>query len=176
MTQWACLYGVDGKRELNAEQKEVNGHQLSAVERKQRRTRVHRVQEKGFQSVMDEVAYTCFNLHAALRYMEVNGILPTRVRVFTDYEGAFQPQILTDCLTMDNLERLNKEIVFALKEQDQTDELYKYLLISQYSAIPSATSCPRCSSRLRNTRSCCYPTTCCARKRHRADGHDYPRR
>ena len=104
VTQRAYLYGVDGEQELDAEQKEVNGRLLSAVERRQRRTLVNRVNEKGFESVMDEAAYTWFNRFAALRYMEVNGVLPTRVRVFTDNEGAFQPQILTECLTMDNLE------------------------------------------------------------------------
>lgn len=135
VTQRAYLYGVDGEQELDAEQKEVNGRLLSAVELKQRRTLVRRVKEKGFESVMDEAAYTWFNRFAALRYMEVNGVLPTRVRVFTDSEGAFQPQILTECLTMDNLEGLNKEIVFALKEQDATDELYKYLLITQCNAL-----------------------------------------
>ena len=135
VTQRAYLYGVDGEQELDAEQKEVNGHLLSTVELKQRRTLMNRVKEKGFESVMDEAAYTWFNRFAALRYMEVNGVLPTRVRVFTDSEGAFQPQILTECLTMDNLEGLNKEIVFALKEQDKTDELYKYLLITQCNAL-----------------------------------------
>lgn len=135
VTQRAYLYGVDGEQELDAEQKEVSGRLLSAVELKQRRTLVSRVKEKGFESVMDEAAYTWFNRFAALRYMEVNGVLPTRVRVFTDSEGAFQPQILTECLTMDNLEGLNKEIVFALKEQDATDELYKYLLITQCNAL-----------------------------------------
>ena len=137
VTQRAYLYGVDGEQELDAEQKEINGRLLSAVELKQRRTLVSRVKEKGFESIMDEAAYTWFNRFAALRYMEVNGVLPTRVRVFTDSEGAFQPQILTECLTMDNLEGLNKEIVFALKEQDATDELYKYLLITQCNALGS---------------------------------------
>lgn len=135
VTQRAYLYGVDGEQELDAEQKEVNGRLLSSVERRQRRTLVTRVKEKGFESVMDEAAYTWFNRFAALRYMEVNGVLPTRVRVFTDSEGAFRPQILTECLTMDNLEGLNKEIVFSLKEQDATDELYKYLLITQCNAL-----------------------------------------
>ena len=123
VTQRAYLYGVTDGQALDAEQREIGGRLLSAVERKQRRTLVNRVKEKGFESVMDEAAYTWFNRFAALRYMEVNGVLPTRVRVFTDSEGAFHPQILAECLTMDNLEGLNKEIVFTLKEQDKTDEL-----------------------------------------------------
>ncbi|MBP8598623.1 MAG: BREX-1 system adenine-specific DNA-methyltransferase PglX [Selenomonas sp.] len=137
VTQRAYLYGIDGERALDADQKEVNGRLLTPVERKQRRTLVERVQEKGFETVMDEVAYTWFNRFAALRYMEVNGVLPTKVRVFTSREDSFQPQILDDCLTMDNLEGLNKEIVFELKEKDATDELYKYLLITQCNALGS---------------------------------------
>lgn len=135
VTQRAYLYGIDGEQILDAEQKEVNGRLLSAVELKQRRTLVNRVKEKGFESVVDEAAYTWFNRFTALRYMEVNGILPTRVRVFTDSEGTFHPQILEECLTMDNLEGLNKEIVFAFNEQNKTDELYKYLLITQCNAL-----------------------------------------
>ena len=137
VTQRAYLYGIDGESELDAEQKEVNGRLLSPVELKQRRTLVKRVKEKGFEAVMDEAAYTWFNRFAALRYMEVNGVLPTKVRVFTSREGTFHPQILDDCLTMDNLEGLNKEIVFELKEKDATDELYKYLLITQCNALDS---------------------------------------
>lgn len=137
VTQRAYLYGIDGESELDADQKEVNGQLLSAVELKQRRQLVKRIKEKGFESVMDEAAYTWFNRFAALRYMEVNGVLPTRVRVFTDWEGHFHPQILDDCLTIENLEGIDKEIVFALKEQDKTDELYKYLLITQCNALGS---------------------------------------
>ena len=137
VTQRAYLYGIDGERALDVDQKEVNGRLLTPVERKQRRTLVERVQEKGFETVMDEVAYTWFNRFAALRYMEVNGVLPTKVRVFTSREGSFQPQILDDCLTMDNLEGLNKDIVFEFKEKDATDELYKYLLITQCNALGS---------------------------------------
>lgn len=135
VTQRAYLYGVTGEQALDAEQREVGGRLLSAVERKQRRTLVSRVKEKGFAAVMDEAAYTWFNRFAALRYMEVNGILPTRVRVFTNHEGAFAPQILADCLTMENLDGLNKELVLSLKERDATDELYKYLLITQCNAL-----------------------------------------
>ena len=42
------------------------------------------MREKGYEYVIEEVAYTWFNRFAALRYMEVNNYLPTRVRVFTD--------------------------------------------------------------------------------------------
>lgn len=56
VTQRAYLYGIDGERALDVDQKEVNGRLLTPVELKQRRTLVERVQEKGFEKVMDEVA------------------------------------------------------------------------------------------------------------------------
>ena len=45
---------------------------------------------------MEEVAYTWFNRFSALRFMEVNGYLPSHVRVFTDEENNFKPQIITE--------------------------------------------------------------------------------
>ena len=38
---------------------------------------------------MEEVAYTWFNRFSALRFMEVNGYLPSHVRVFTDEGNNF---------------------------------------------------------------------------------------
>ena len=137
VTQRAYFYGVDGESKANPEAGEINGRLLTEDERRKRRKLVQRVQEKGFQPVMEEAAYTWFNRFAALRYMEVNGVLPTRVRVFSSREGAFAPQILDECLTMENLDGLDKSVLFDLKEKDATEELYKYLLITQCNALGS---------------------------------------
>lgn len=85
---------------------------------------------------MEEVAYTWFNRFSALRFMEVNGYLPTRVRVFTDENNAFKPQILTEAIHME-LNGLDMEKVYAYKEANDNDELYKYLLITQCNALNS---------------------------------------
>ena len=137
VTQRAYYYGVDGKSQANPDAGEVNGRLLTEDERRRRRKLVLKVQEKGFQNVMEEAAYTWFNRFAALRYMEVNGVLPTRVRVFSNREGAFAPQILDECLTMENLDGLDKSVLFDLKEKDATEDLYKYLLITQCNALGS---------------------------------------
>jgi len=68
--------------------------------------------------------------------MEVNGYLPTRVRVFTDENNAFKPQILTEAIHME-LDGLDMEKVYAYKEANDDDELYKYLLITQCNALNS---------------------------------------
>ena len=70
----------------------VNGKVLSAEEMQQRRALIAQINEKGYQQVMEEVAYTWFNRFSALRFMEVNGYLPSHVRVFTDENNAFKPR------------------------------------------------------------------------------------
>ena len=85
---------------------------------------------------MEEVAYTWFNRLIALRFMEVNGYLPTRVRVFTDEENNFKPQIIDEALHLD-LDGLNMDKVYEFKNANQTEELYKYLLITQCNALNS---------------------------------------
>ena len=137
VTQRAYYYGVDGESQMSPDAGEVNGRLLTEDERRRRKKLVLKVQEKGFQNVMEEAAYTWFNRFAALRYMEVNGVLPTRVRVFSNRDGAFAPQILDECLTMENLDGLDKSVLFDLKEKDATEDLYKYLLITQCNALGS---------------------------------------
>ena len=66
--------------------------------------------------------------------MEVNNYLPSHVRVFTDEDNNFKPQILTEAIHL-NLDGLDMEKVYAYKEADQTEELYKYLLIVQCNAL-----------------------------------------
>ena len=114
----------------------VNGKVLSAEEMQQRRALIAQINEKGYQQVMEEVAYTWFNRFSALRFMEVNGYLPSHVRVFTDENNAFKPQILAEALHLE-LDKLDKDKVYALKETEQAEELYKYLLIVQCNALNS---------------------------------------
>lgn len=61
---------------------------------------------------------------------------PSHVRVFTDENNAFKPQILAEALHLE-LDKLDKDKVYALKETEQTEELYKYLLIVQCNALNS---------------------------------------
>jgi len=56
---------------------------LVGKELKQRENLVNRIQEKGYESVMEEVAYTWFNRIIAVRFMEVNDYLPSRIRVLS---------------------------------------------------------------------------------------------
>ena len=132
--QRALRYGISDKEIGNPNDDSVNGHLLSSMEKKQRAALIEQIEEKGYEQVMEEVAYTWFNRFSALRFMEVNGHLPTRVRVFTDENNAFKPQILAEAIRME-LDGLDMEKVYAYKEANDDDELYKYLLITQCNAL-----------------------------------------
>ena len=134
VTKRAAVFGVskDDLGDPNADS--VNGHLLSDAEKRQRQALIRRIEEKGYEQVMEEVAYTWFNRFAALRFMEVNGYLPTHIRVFTDDEGHFRPQILSEAIHLD-LDGLNKPKVYQLKDSNQEEELFKYLLIVQCNAL-----------------------------------------
>lgn len=93
----------------------------------QRNKLISRINEIGFDRVMDEVAYTWFNRFTALRFMEVNDYLPTRVRVLSSEDPAnIEPDMMKEALTLD-LE-LDKEYVYGLTVNNEADELFKYLI------------------------------------------------
>ena len=127
-------YGITEDKMEDANVDSVNGKVLSNNEKKQRMALIDRIQEKGYKQVMEEVAYTWFNRFSALRFMEVNGYLPSRVRVFTDEENNFKPQIITEAIHLE-LDGIDKEQVLELKDAEKTEELYKYLLIVQCNAL-----------------------------------------
>ena len=134
VAQKAQQYGITETEMVDAGADSVNGRVLTAQEMQQRRALIAQINEKGYQQVMEEVAYTWFNRFSALRFMEVNGYLPSHVRVFTDENNAFKPQILAEALHLE-LDKLDKDKVYTLKETEQTEELYKYLLIVQCNAL-----------------------------------------
>ena len=127
-------YGITEDNIEDANADSVGGKVLTADEKKQRQALIAEINDKGCKQVMEEVAYTWFNRFSALRFMEVNGYLPSHVRVFTDEENNFKPQIITEAIHL-NLDGLDMEKVYELKDAEKTEELYKYLLIVQCNAL-----------------------------------------
>ena len=136
VSQRAAIYGITAEDHGAPEAESVNGRLLSASEKNQRRILINSIKEKGFEQVIEEVAYTWFNRFAALRFMEVNGYLPSHIRVFTNEAGEFKPQILSEAIHL-NLEGLNKDKVYELENDNKTEELFKYLLVVQCNALNS---------------------------------------
>ena len=127
-------YGISADSKADPEAESVDGKILTETERKQRAALIERIANHGYEQTMEEVAYTWFNRFAALRFMEVNGYLPSHVRVFTNDAGEFKPQILAEAIHLD-LPGLHMDKVYALKEADKTEELYRYLIIVQCNAL-----------------------------------------
>ena len=136
VSQRAMIYGITAKDAGDPNAESVNGHLLSQAEKRQRQALIRNIKTKGYEQVMEEVAYTWFNRFAALRFMEVNGYLPSHIRVFTNDAGEFKPQILAEAIHLE-LEGLDMNKVYELENANKSEELFKYLLIVQCNALNS---------------------------------------
>ncbi len=136
VSQRAMIFGITAKDAGDPDAESVNGRLLTPAEKQQRQALIHNIKEKGYEQVMEEVAYTWFNRFAALRFMEVNGYLPSHIRVFTNDAGEFKPQILAEAIHLD-LVGLNMNRVYELESANKSEELFKYLLIVQCNALNS---------------------------------------
>ena len=130
----ALRYGISPHGDAAPDVDSVDGRLLSRTEKKQRRALIEKVAAHGYAQTMEEVAYTWFNRFTALRFMEVSGYLPSHVRVFTNEAGEFRPQILAEAIHLD-LPGLDKERVYALKEANDEEALFRYLIIVQCDAL-----------------------------------------
>ena len=99
----------------------------------QRRHLVSEIESRGFDVVMEEVAYTWFNRICAIRFMEVNDYLPTRIRVLSSLkEGKNEPDLVTEAPDVDlNFTDNEREWILTAKEQNRLDDLFSMLFIKQ---------------------------------------------
>lgn len=130
VTLKAFEYGVSKDEIIDANADSVNGKLLTLKEKSQRQELIKKVNELGFDETIEEVAYTWFNRFIALRFMEVNNYLPTRIRVFTNENNEFKPEILNEAMNLE-LEGLDKKRIYMHFQANNTEELYKYILICQ---------------------------------------------
>ena len=129
VSQKAYEYGVTESSIPALNTETINGRLLSQEEKKQLNELIREVKTNGFHHVIEEVAYTWFNKFIALRFMEVNNYLPQRVRVFTNENNEFKPEILTEAIHIE-IDGLDKQKVFDYIEKNNEEELYKYLLLT----------------------------------------------
>ena len=134
VTARAVKYDVVKDKELNPSLDSINGEVLSESEKNERKALIKKINEAGYDQVMEEVAYTWFNRFIAIRFMEVNGYLPSHIRVFSNENGEFRPQILSEAIHLE-MPGLDIEKVLAYKEDSNEDELFKYLLKVQCNAL-----------------------------------------
>lgn len=107
---------------------------LNKEQCEQRRKLVDQIHEKGFEVVVEEVAYTWFNRICAIRFMEVNDYMyPVRVRVLSsEKEGKNEPDVVTMAPDIDwNFTDKEREKIIDAKINNRLDDLFRMLFIKQ---------------------------------------------
>ena len=102
----------------------------------QRRRLVSQIESRGFEAVVEEVAYTWFNRICAIRFMEVNDYLPNRVRVLSsEKEGKMEPDLVTQAPDVElDLTVQEKEEIINWKmsgASEDTDKMFGKLFLKQ---------------------------------------------
>ena len=118
--------------------------QAAGNEIKQRNALVHAIQEKArtsdyktaFDAIIEEAAYTWFNRLLAIRLMEVNDYLPSRVRVLSsETSGKREPDLVTAPFDTDlEFTEAEQEKIMKLKDDASSaasDVLFRMLFIKQ---------------------------------------------
>jgi len=96
----------------------------------QRDKLIKEIEQKGYDQVMEEVAYTWFNRFIALRFMEVNDYLPTGVRVLSSLDpNRAEPDIIRDALNVDLA--VDRALIYDFQDRNDSEGLFKYVLIHQ---------------------------------------------
>lgn len=137
IAQRAYQYGIEEGNVGKADATEVRGRILSPLEKSQRAALIAEINANGYPQTIERVTYIWFNRIVALRFMEVNNYLPSHIRVFSDASGAFKPEILNDVLHLE-MEGLDKAQIAEYIENNNTDELYRYLLLTQCAELKAA--------------------------------------
>ena len=107
---------------------------LNKKQCEQRRKLVDQINARGFEAVVEEVAYTWFNRICAIRFMEVNDYMyPVRVRVLSsEKEGKNEPDVVTMApdIDWDFTDKEREEIIDA-KMNNRLHDLFRMLFIKQ---------------------------------------------
>lgn len=89
-----------------------------------------------YKYILEEVAYTWFNRLIAIRFMEVNDYLPSRIRVLSSESGKIEPDLVTTPFDAElAFTHAEEETVLRLKTENKLDELFRLLFIKQCNAL-----------------------------------------
>ena len=142
VTDRASVLGLSAKKiepvEVKGDVAIIAGRPFPKDVAKRRKKLEERIKIKGFQQVMETVAYTWFNRFCALRYMELHDYLGHGYRVLSNPSGSDIPEILEKATSVD-LPGLDKDKVAELRlAGDKDAELYRLLLVTQCNALHRA--------------------------------------
>lgn len=104
---------------------------LNKEEIVQRENLIKKIHNDGYKETIEEIAYTWFNRIIAIRFMEVNDYLPSRVRVLSsENAGQKESDLMQSPFSVDfSYTQKERELIISLKDQNKIDELFKVLFI-----------------------------------------------
>ena len=141
----AMQYGIENDNIKNSQAVSsdsivINGRPLSKEEKLQREKLILKIKSinvdggDGYKQIIEEVAYTWFNRFTALRFMEVNDYLPTRVRALSSsIPGSVEPELIKEASNVDL--KVDKQKIYEMKLSNNVEGLFKYMIIAQCNAL-----------------------------------------
>jgi Eco57I restriction-modification methylase len=142
MTKQAAKYGITADSiaplEIKGDLALINERPFKASIAKPRASLVQKIEQQGFDQVMEQVAYSWFNRLCAIRFMELKDYLGHGRRVLSHPDQPTGFQLLEDCLEVE-LPGLDQTLVHELKlDGTKDEELYRELLLAQCHALHTA--------------------------------------
>lgn len=109
---------------------------LSNKENEQRNKLIEQIEQKGYEQVMEEVAYTWFNRIIAIRFMEVNNYLPIEIRILSsEDEDKMEPDAVSQVNSIVDELNLNLDKVYKFQDDNDVNGLFKYIFVKQCNAL-----------------------------------------
>lgn len=125
-----AIYDISENPTSPADADAVNGRVLTGAEKEQRKELLGTVREEGYDQVVERAAYTWFNRIMAIRFMEVNDLLPSRTRMLSANDGSFKPQVLTEALSV-GIEGLDRTRAAELVQGGDDEATFRCLFLAQ---------------------------------------------
>ena len=129
--QKRCMkYGILEKGSLPGIADTIDGRVLTSAERQQRAELLRLAAAGGYRELVERAAYTWFNRLLAIRFMELNGRLPSHIRVLSGADGAFRPQALAEAMDLP-LEALDQTQIAELVQRGDDEALFRAIFLAQ---------------------------------------------
>lgn len=133
----ACGLDEAGRTNAPRGSRIVNGTVLNDDQLTQRDNLFDLIDDLGYDAFCEREAYTWFNRFAGIRYMELHGYLPSRVRMLSSDDGSFDPECLRAVGELD-LPDLDRDQVLDLAAEGNDPELFRLILIAQCNELADA--------------------------------------
>lgn len=133
----ACGLDDAGRASAPRGSRIVNNAVLADDELVQRDNLITLIDELGYEAFLEREAYTWFNRFVGIRYMELHGYLPSRVRMFSAVDGSFDPECLRAVGELD-LPDLDRDRALDLAAEGRDAELFRMILIAQCNQLADA--------------------------------------